>query len=106
MARSNQDIAALSADDIVRVMLRAGFGEAEILQFGAELRNCLSSTGAAHIVVDGHVEAIFAVDGERLHVASHRRGSFIYDLARQSVLVTPSKADRKEVSLKVRSQRD
>lgn len=91
---SNRDVAALTADDIVLVMWRAGFSDDQVLEVGTDLRNSLASAGAAKIMVGKKVdvilavgedrgkkvEAIFSVDGDYLHAASRRRGSFIYDL--------------------------
>ena len=91
--RPNRDVAALSADDIVRVMQRAGFADDQIIHLCTDLRNSLSSTGAAHIVIDGKVEAIFAVEGERLYIASRLRGSFIYNLA-QDTFTEPPRSSR------------
>jgi len=76
----NQAVAALSADDVVRVMRRAGFSGQEILELGTDLRNGLATMGAVQVRMGQKVEAIFAVDGTYLHGTSRRRGSFIYDL--------------------------
>lgn len=80
VALANRDVAALAADDIVCVMRRAGFSDVQVIDLGTDLRNSLASTGAAKIIVDGKVEAILALDGDYLHAASRRRGSFIYEL--------------------------
>ena len=80
IAMPNRQVAGLDADDVVRVMQRAGFSDEQILELGTELRNGLASSGAAQIRVGDKVESIFAVDGRYLHVSSRRRGSFIYDL--------------------------
>jgi hypothetical protein len=77
---NNREVAALNAEDTVRVMLRAGFSESQILQLGTDLRNELARSGAAQINVGDKVEAIFAVDSDYLYVTSRLRGSFIYDL--------------------------
>ena len=80
---ANQDRAALNADDIVCIMRRAGFSDDQVLEFGTDVRNSLTLTGAAKIIIDDTVEAILAVDGDYLHVASRQTGSFIYDLKKQ-----------------------
>ncbi|GAI19495.1 unnamed protein product, partial [marine sediment metagenome] len=67
---SNREVAALSAEDIVRVMLRAGFSDEQILELGTELRNELGLSGAAQINVGDKMEAIFAVDGDYVYVSS------------------------------------
>ncbi|MBT3202581.1 MAG: hypothetical protein HN350_21995 [Phycisphaerales bacterium] len=91
---ANRDIAALTSDDIVRVMWRAGFSDEQIIEIGTDLRNCLASTGGAKILIgdkadlfltigENHgkkVEAMFSVDGDFLHGTSRRRGHFIYNL--------------------------
>lgn len=91
---SNREVATLTSDDIVRIMWRAGFSDEQILEVGTDLRNSLASTGAAKIMVGKKadvflavgedrgkkVEAMFCVDGDYLHIASRRRGSFIYEL--------------------------
>lgn len=77
---NNQQVVALDADDVVRVMRRAGLSDRQILDLGTDLRNALASAGAAQIRVGKKIEAIFAVDRPYLHASSRRRGSFIYDL--------------------------
>ena len=76
----SQQVIALSSDDIVRVMRRAGFSDEQIIEFGTDVRNALASTGASQVRVGKKVEAIFAVDGDCLHGTSRLRGSFIYDM--------------------------
>ncbi len=76
---SNQDVIALTADDIVKVMRRAGFSDERILDLGTDLRNALAASGAAQIEVANTVEAIFAVRDKNLHVSSYRRGNFIFN---------------------------
>jgi hypothetical protein len=80
---ANHDLAGLNAHDIVQVMRRAGFSDKQILEEGTDLRNALSSSGAATVRLDKKVEAIFAVDGDYVHVTSRQRGSFTYDLKGQ-----------------------
>jgi hypothetical protein len=81
---ANQDAAALEADDVVRVMQRAGFSDQQILDLGTDLRNALASGGAAQIRVGKKVEALFATDGHYLYASSRRGGSFIYDLEKRT----------------------
>jgi len=80
---SNREVAALSAEDIARVMLRAGFSDKQIVELGTEMRNELARSGAAQINVGDKVEALFAVDGDFVYVSSRLRGSFIYDLRKK-----------------------
>jgi hypothetical protein len=74
------DVVGLDADNTVRLMRRAGFTDGEILQIGPHLRNALAQQGGARVRVGDKIEAIFAVDGTRLHVTSRRTGSFIHEL--------------------------
>lgn len=76
---SNREVIALTADDTVRLMQRAGFSEEQVLEFGTDLRNALATTGAVQIRIADKVEAIFAVDGEYVYGSSRRRGSFVYE---------------------------
>jgi hypothetical protein len=76
---SNFEVAALNADDVVRVMQRAGFSDEQILELGTDLRNALSQSGTAQIKVEDAVEAIFTVRGDYIYGTSRLRGSFIYD---------------------------
>ena len=76
----NPEVTALIAEDIARIMLRAGFSEEQILELGTDLRNELSQSGAAQIYINGKVEAIFAVSGKCVYVSSRKKGSFVYDL--------------------------
>jgi len=80
VALNNTEVAALTADDVVRIMRRAGFSDQQVLDLGTDLRNTLASSGAAQIRVGEKVESIFAVSGRWLHASSRSRGSFIYDL--------------------------
>ena len=79
----NQEVAALAAEDVVRVMLRAGFTNEQILELGTELRNELAFSGAVQINEEDKVQAILAVDSGYVYVSSRLRGSFIYDLRRK-----------------------
>jgi hypothetical protein len=76
---SNRDVAALTSDDIVHIMRRAGFSDDQILELGTEVRNALMTSGAAEIKKD-KVEVIFAVRGEYVFVTTRLRGNFIYDI--------------------------
>ena len=86
LSLASRDIASLRADDIIVTMRRSGFSDQEILGLGPDVRNTLASSGAAMIRIADKVEAIFAVDGNFLHVSTRRRGSFIYDLSKKAFL--------------------
>lgn len=77
---ANRDVIALDADDIVRLMRRAGFSDEQIIDAGTELRNSLATSGGASIRTGDRVQAVFAVDGNCVHVSSHQTGSAIYDV--------------------------
>lgn len=79
IALSNQNVVALSADDVVQVMRRAGFSDEQILKLGTELRNALLYSGAAQVRLRDKVEAVFAVHGDYVFITTRLRGSFIYD---------------------------
>ncbi len=75
----NRDLAALSADDVAKVMRRAGFSDKQILKSGARVHDLLAQNGAAQIWVGPRTEAILATDGPYLHVATRQRGPFVYN---------------------------
>ncbi|MFB0525253.1 MAG: hypothetical protein ACETVZ_06900 [Phycisphaerae bacterium] len=81
---SSQYVAALSADDIVRVMRRAGFSDEQILELGTQLRNALLLSGAVQIKQGNIVEAIFAINDNNVYVTARLRGNFIYDMEKGS----------------------
>jgi hypothetical protein len=76
---SNQNRLALSSDDIVRVMRRAGFSDNQILQHGEDLYLALSQHGAAQIKIQRKVQAVFAINGDAVYISSRARGNFIYN---------------------------
>lgn len=76
---SNRDIIDLAADDIIEIMRRAGFSDEQILKLGPDLQNGLAELGAAHFRVGNNLEAIFAVNGDYVHITTRLRGSFVYD---------------------------
>jgi len=80
IALSNQNVAALSADDIIQVMRRAGFSDQQILALGTQLRNAILYSGAAQAKLRDKVEAVFAVHGDYVFITTRLRGSFIYDV--------------------------
>lgn len=85
MGIPNQMAAALTADDVVPMMRRAGFTDEQILEYGPDLRNLLATSGAAQIRIGDKVEAIFAVDESRLNVSTRSHGNFSLPLAPASV---------------------
>jgi hypothetical protein len=79
MAIPNRSVLALSADDVVQVMSRAGFSDEQIIKFGPGLRSALLNSGACQVRQGEVVHAVFAVQGDYVHVATKMRGSFIYN---------------------------
>ena len=82
----NPDVAALDAEDIVTILIRAGFSDEQIIQYGTDLRNKLSSSGAAQIHIKEKVEAILAVNSDCVYVSSRARGNFIYNYKEKGFL--------------------
>jgi hypothetical protein len=78
--RENRDQADLRAEDILRVMERVGFSDAQILQLGPELHRALQTAGAAEIKLGQKTEMAFGVNGERLFISSRGRGAFVYNI--------------------------
>jgi hypothetical protein len=80
---SNRHVLALSADDVVQIMRRAGFSDTQILEYGTDLRNGLAESGAVQIKIGRKVEAVFAVnlnDGNCVYISTRLRGNFIYNV--------------------------
>lgn|GEM_PF-880698 len=80
---SNRKVLALSPDDVVVVMRRAGFSDTQILEYGTDLRNGLAESGAVQIKIGKKVEAVFAInldDGDCVYISTRLRGNFIYNV--------------------------
>ena len=80
---SNRNVLALSPDDVVQVMRRAGFSDRQILEFGTDLRNGLAESGAVQIKIGKKVEAVFAIklsEGDCVYISTRLRGNFIYNV--------------------------
>lgn len=80
---SNRSVLALSPDDVVEVMKRAGFSNNQILEYGTDLRNGLAESGAVQIKIGKKVEAVFAInleEGNCVYISTRLRGNFIYDV--------------------------
>jgi hypothetical protein len=76
---SSRDVAALSSDDVVRIMRRAGFSDDQILELGTQVRNAILLSGAVEIKRGKVVEAIFAVKDNNVFITAGLRGNFIYN---------------------------
>jgi len=80
---SNRSVLALSPDDVVEVMRRAGFSDRQVLEFGTDLRNGLAESGAVQIKIGKKVEAVFAIklsESNCVYISTRLRGNFIYDV--------------------------
>ncbi len=75
----NNENVDLKAEDVAKIMRRAGFSDQQIIDLGPDLRNQMADTGAAEVKMNDKVEAIFAVKGPYVHGSSRRTGSFVYD---------------------------
>ena len=81
--RSNRNVLALSPDDVIHVMRRAGFSDKQILEHGKDLRNALAVSGAVDIKIGKKVEAVFAInpnEGDCVYISTRLRGNFIYNV--------------------------
>ena len=78
----NKHVLALSSDDIVQIMSRAGFTQEQIVEIGPQLRSGLLNAGAVQVRVGDYVEAIFAVQGDSVYISTRLRGTFIYNIKR------------------------
>jgi len=77
---SHQDVLTLNSDDIVRVMRRAGFSDNQILEYGTDLHDALSHSGAAQIKINKKLQAVFAINGDSVYISTRLRGNFIYNV--------------------------
>jgi hypothetical protein len=80
---SNRNVLALTADDIVQVMRRAGFSDRQIMEYGTDIRNGLAESGAVQIKINNKVEAVFAINrenGDCVYTSTRLRGNFIYNV--------------------------
>jgi hypothetical protein len=80
---SNRSVLALSSDDVVAIMRRAGFSDSQILEYGTDLRNGLAESGAVQVKIGKKVEAVFAInlsEGNCVYISTRLRGNFIYDV--------------------------
>ena len=77
---NHQEVLTLSSDDIVRVMRRAGFYDNQILEYGTDLHDALSRSGAAQIKISKRLQAVFAINGDSVYISTRLRGNFIYNV--------------------------
>jgi len=77
---SNRHVLELSADDIVQIMRRAGFSDAQVFEHGPDLHAGLAESGAVQIKINNTVEAVFAINGDSVYISTRLRGHFIYNV--------------------------
>lgn len=77
---SSRNVLELNADDVVQVMRRAGFSDAQILEYGPELQKGLAEAGSVQIKMKNIVEVVFAINGDSVYISSRLRGLFIYNI--------------------------
>jgi len=80
----NEEVVALKAEDIGRLMLRAGLHSEQILEQGADLRDALARQGGAEIHRGSCTEVVFSVHLPYVHVCARNRGTFTYDVSSYS----------------------
>lgn len=79
----NRSVLALSSDDVVAIMRRAGFSDSQILEFGTDMRNGLAESGAVQVKIGKRIEAVFAInlsEGNCVYISTRLRGNFIYNV--------------------------
>ncbi len=77
---NHQEVLTLSSDEIVRVMRRAGFSDNQILEYGTDLHDALSRSGAAQVKISKKLQAVFAINGDSVYISTRLRGNFIYNV--------------------------
>ncbi len=77
---SNRYVLALSSDDVVQVMRRAGFSDDQILELGTDVHDGMLESGAVQIKVGDKVEVVFAANGDDVYIGTRLRGNFIYNV--------------------------
>ncbi len=80
---SSKSVLALSTDDLIEVMRRAGFSDEQILEHGPDVYDGLAQSGAVQVRIGKRVEAVFAINrdrGECVYISTRLRGNFIYNV--------------------------
>ncbi len=72
----NHEVATLSVEDLVFIMMKAGFTDEQIHEFGPEIRDALATSGATQVRLNGIVQTTFTIDGGCVFVSSPR-GTFM-----------------------------
>lgn len=70
---------ALDADDMIRIMTRAGFNHEQILNLGPTLRNAIAQYGGARVREKRKLtRAMFLVQGNEIYGMAMEGGPFMY----------------------------
>jgi hypothetical protein len=88
---------ALTADDITRIMSQVGFNDRQIMDYGWDLRAALMTAGGANIVVNGEVEAMFAVNDDHVWITGRHAGYFVYDAKSGRFGIGPSSSQEESL---------
>lgn len=75
----NNGYMALDADDVVSILIAAGFTEEEILATGTDFRNTIGQHGAAAIHRGDLVKALVACHPPYVYITTQGGRSFIYN---------------------------
>jgi len=94
VARNATEVARLGPDDVVRIMQRVGFSDAQILDLGTDLHNALLLAGGAEVYYGRTLVMIFAVHYRQVQIQSQSRGTFLYDIAQRRFVIGASPSDR------------
>jgi len=86
----NQEVLVLNADEIVKILKVVGFTNEQIGEYGWSVREGLAKSGAVRVMVDGKVEAGFAIKGDEIYISSLSRGYHIYNINTGWVNANPS----------------
>lgn len=78
---SNQEVADLSPDDVVRIAWQIGFTNQQVIDLGLDLRNALALSGGAQVLYKDKTEALLRVQGGYVLIHSASRGRHVYNLS-------------------------
>ena len=75
----NQDVAQLTAADVVQLMRAAGFSDEQIYEHGTAMRDGMARSGAVQVKIDDTIEVVFAAKGDSIYISTRSRGHFVYN---------------------------
>ena len=85
----NQNTLVLKADEIIKILRVIGFDQEQIEEYGWSVREGLARSGAVRIMIDGTVEAGFAIRGDEVYISSRSGHYYIYNVNTGWVNVNP-----------------